>query len=70
MLNVARVVSRRGGALTILKCTGGPPNEVKPMCQHCRAVFLNRMAILAGCRLSKPDHARAPIVMGFNGASG
>lgn len=24
---------------TILKCTGGPPNEVKPMCQFCRTVL-------------------------------
>ena len=47
-----------------MKWTGGPPNEVKPMCQHCRAVFLNCKAITAGCRRSQLGHARTPIVMG------
>lgn len=62
-LDVAKICATSGEKeLTILKCTGGPPNEVKPMCQQWRAVFLNCRAILAGCRRSQPGHARTPIV--------
>lgn len=38
---------RSGGILTILKCTGGPPKEVKPRYQFSRMVFQNRPPRLA-----------------------
>lgn len=46
--------------LTILKCTGGPPKEVKPRYQLCRTVFHS-----LSFRRSRPSQGRgrlSPIV--------